>query len=343
MRKIEVIRGWMLMTVLAVFAVLVSKLVVVGGKNPVEAVLVALILGMIIGNLRLTPAFCAAGIKAYEKLLILGIVLLGSAVTLGALKGAAKALVVIAVTMTASFWLIVLAARLLKLPENLPAKGGSRSRTAPPEAPPGTAPRQEGRAAIPQEAGEEPGEDLALLQCQDFLDPIDRVLRVLVRRLDLRFGLGAERLEELVELLRRPVERDHLLLELGPAKPERVALLEKPRENPVDLLHLLRRQLHAVDEDEKRETGRFAHVVLRPEQALRARRNRRDQSQQDRHRCDPESFSSHVRFLLFVTRPPVRYEAAVNGAVQTCGGSVKSPTGWTGWRGCGKLAPRSRR
>jgi uncharacterized integral membrane protein (TIGR00698 family) len=119
MRKIEVIRGWMLMTVLAVFAVLVSKLVVVGGKNPVEAVLVALILGMIIGNLRLTPAFCAAGIKAYEKLLILGIVLLGSAVTLGALKGAAKALVVIAVTMTASFWLIVLAARLLKLPEKL--------------------------------------------------------------------------------------------------------------------------------------------------------------------------------------------------------------------------------
>jgi uncharacterized integral membrane protein (TIGR00698 family) len=107
------------MTALAAAAVLVSRLVVVGGKNPVEAVLVALVLGMIIGNFRITPGFCAAGIKAYEKVLILGIVLLGSAVTLGALQGAAKALVVIVITMSASFWLIVLASRLLRLPEKL--------------------------------------------------------------------------------------------------------------------------------------------------------------------------------------------------------------------------------
>jgi uncharacterized integral membrane protein (TIGR00698 family) len=107
------------MIALAAAAEALSRLVVVGGSHPVEPVLVALLLGLLAGNLRIVPGACASGVKAYEKALILGIVLLGSSFTLEALRSTAGALVVILVTMSVSFWLILFFARLFGLPRKL--------------------------------------------------------------------------------------------------------------------------------------------------------------------------------------------------------------------------------
>jgi uncharacterized membrane protein YadS len=80
--RLQPVWGWLLMIALAAAAEALSRLVVVGGSHPVEPVLVALLLGLLAGNLRIVPGACASGVKAYEKALILGIVLLGSSFTL---------------------------------------------------------------------------------------------------------------------------------------------------------------------------------------------------------------------------------------------------------------------
>ena len=76
--KKEFLPGWILMLVVALIATSLSKLVEVGGKHPIEAVVIAIILGILLRNLGLVPKICLPGIKSFEKILILGIVLIGA-------------------------------------------------------------------------------------------------------------------------------------------------------------------------------------------------------------------------------------------------------------------------
>src|SRR5712671_5419256 len=69
--------GWGLMIVLSLLALAASKLVVIGGKEPIEASALVVIFGIVLKNLWGVPRLFVPGVKAAEKLLVLGIVLMG--------------------------------------------------------------------------------------------------------------------------------------------------------------------------------------------------------------------------------------------------------------------------
>jgi uncharacterized integral membrane protein (TIGR00698 family) len=69
--------GWLLLLALALPSLWVSAQIVIGGKEPVEASALVVVLGMVLRNAGRVPAVCLPGIKAAEKLLVLGIVLMG--------------------------------------------------------------------------------------------------------------------------------------------------------------------------------------------------------------------------------------------------------------------------
>ncbi|MGB3862164.1 MAG: putative sulfate exporter family transporter [Candidatus Aminicenantaceae bacterium] len=118
--KKEFLPGWILMLVVALIATSLSKLVEVGGKHPIEAVVIAIILGILLRNLGLVPKICIPGIKAFEKILILGIVLIGSSLNFKnfASQGL-HILTIIVVTMTISFFVIYILGKVFKLPSAL--------------------------------------------------------------------------------------------------------------------------------------------------------------------------------------------------------------------------------
>lgn len=69
--------GWLLLLTLAVPSVWLSSQIVIGGKEPVEASALVVILGIVVRNAVGLPRICQPGVKAAEKLLIFGIVLMG--------------------------------------------------------------------------------------------------------------------------------------------------------------------------------------------------------------------------------------------------------------------------
>ncbi|MFT3878972.1 MAG: putative sulfate exporter family transporter [Gemmatales bacterium] len=112
--------GWALMCVLSLLAMGVSKLVVIGGNQPLEASALAVIFGIILRNAWKLPAPCVPGVKAAEKLLVLGIVLMGFGLNYEKVfKGSGEMLTVILVTMTIGFLSIYLLSRWAKLSEKL--------------------------------------------------------------------------------------------------------------------------------------------------------------------------------------------------------------------------------
>jgi len=114
--KTEFLPGWILMLAVGIAATFLSKLVVVGGKSPIEAAVIAIVLGILIRNAGIVPKVCAPGIKAFEKVLILGIVLIGASLdfrNIGA-QGP-KMLIVILMTMGVSFLVIYSLGKAFKL------------------------------------------------------------------------------------------------------------------------------------------------------------------------------------------------------------------------------------
>lgn len=90
--------------------------------KPVEAAIVAIIIGVLLRNLKLIPAVFDPGIKAFEKPLILGIILYGAALDFGKILAQGPAiLITIVVTMTVGFVSIYLLGRAFKLPPRLAA------------------------------------------------------------------------------------------------------------------------------------------------------------------------------------------------------------------------------
>ncbi len=118
--KKEFIPGWVLMLLVGIVALFLSKLVVIGGKNPVEAAALAVILGILLRNIRIVPNVCHPGIKAFEKILILGIVLIGASLDFRNIGSQGlKMLAVILTTMFVSFFVIYFLGKVFKLPTSL--------------------------------------------------------------------------------------------------------------------------------------------------------------------------------------------------------------------------------
>jgi len=108
------------MFIVAIAATSLSKLVEVGGKHPVEAAVIAIVLGILLRNFKLVPKTFLPGIKAFEKILILGIVLIGASLNFKnfASQGL-HILVIIVVTMAVSFFVIYFLGKVFNLPSAL--------------------------------------------------------------------------------------------------------------------------------------------------------------------------------------------------------------------------------
>lgn len=118
--KSAYVGGWVLMTAIALCASLISKLVVVGGKEPLEPAIIAITIGMLLRNRGRVPLECEAGVKKSEHLLMLGIVLMGAELHFARLVQQGVAILsVIVVTMFAGIAVIYSVGRLLRLPRAL--------------------------------------------------------------------------------------------------------------------------------------------------------------------------------------------------------------------------------
>lgn len=108
------------MTVIALCALFISKLVTVGGKEPLEPAIIAILLGMMLRNRGRVPLSCETGVKKSEHVLIAGIVLMGAELDfMRLLEQGAAILTVIMVTMLAGIGAIYGLGRLLRLPRAL--------------------------------------------------------------------------------------------------------------------------------------------------------------------------------------------------------------------------------
>jgi uncharacterized integral membrane protein (TIGR00698 family) len=108
------------MAMVAACALLVSKLVVVAGNEPLEPALLAISLGMLVRSRGHIPAACEAGLARSEHVLSAGIVLMGVELQFARLIEQGFAiLVVIVVTMLAGIACIYALGRVFRLPRAL--------------------------------------------------------------------------------------------------------------------------------------------------------------------------------------------------------------------------------
>jgi len=118
--KKDYLPGWLLMLGVVLVSIFVSRLIVIRGNHPVETALLTIVIGILLRNIRLVPKMCLPGVKAFEKLLILGIVLIGASLnykTIG--SQGLNMLVVIVATMNISFFIIYWMGRFFLLPKPL--------------------------------------------------------------------------------------------------------------------------------------------------------------------------------------------------------------------------------
>jgi len=117
--RVGLIPGWLLMLVVAIVSRFISQMVVVGGQHPIEAIVIGLVIGIVLRNLRIVPKVCYGGIAKFETILVWGIVFLGASLTLEILKLEPYALIVLAVTMCSAFALIYYLAGKMGLKKKL--------------------------------------------------------------------------------------------------------------------------------------------------------------------------------------------------------------------------------
>jgi len=118
--KKEFLPGWILMLGIGLVSMFLSKLIVIGGKNPIESVVIAIILGILFRNSGLLPRIFLPGIKAFEKILILGIVLIGASLNFQTIGSqGVKMLAIILTTMIVSFFVIYVLGKIFQLPTAL--------------------------------------------------------------------------------------------------------------------------------------------------------------------------------------------------------------------------------
>lgn len=109
-----------LMGLIALVAFLLSKTLVVSSRHPLEATAVAIIIGVFVRFSGLLPAKTLQTLKVYEKILIWGIIFIGASLNFREIANQGpKILLVIGLTMTLSFSLIMALSRLFRLPTDL--------------------------------------------------------------------------------------------------------------------------------------------------------------------------------------------------------------------------------
>lgn len=118
--KKEFVPGWILMTVVAAVSLILSNQITAGGKHPLEATALAVVLGVLARNLKLVPAAFHAGIKTFEKFLIWGVILIGATLNFKDFRSQGpQMLTIILGTMLVSYLVIYALGRLFKLPWTL--------------------------------------------------------------------------------------------------------------------------------------------------------------------------------------------------------------------------------
>lgn len=116
----ELIPGLVLLFLVGWGAQFLAELVQVGGKHVLEASAVAIVIGICIRNLGALPQNCKSGVAAFEKLLILGVVLMGVSLDIHTVKEQGVSILAIIVTiMAASYALIFLLGKAFSLSETL--------------------------------------------------------------------------------------------------------------------------------------------------------------------------------------------------------------------------------
>jgi len=116
----QYVTGWSLLAVIALVASVISSMIEVAGKHPLEAAILAIVIGMVLSNSSTIPRSCESGVKAFEKPLALGIVLLGASFNYYQFFEQGFALLLIVVgTMLTGLIAIVLFAYFLRLPPKL--------------------------------------------------------------------------------------------------------------------------------------------------------------------------------------------------------------------------------
>lgn len=112
----QLIPGWILILLVTISAHLLSTIISIGGKHPIEASVLAIVLGITIRSLKRVPNLCESGVKAFEKPLVLGIVLVGASLNFSKILDQGLALVgIILCTMTVGFLVVYLLSRAMKL------------------------------------------------------------------------------------------------------------------------------------------------------------------------------------------------------------------------------------
>ena len=120
MLKTENIPGWLLMILLAAGSLLLSNQITAGGKHPLEATALAVVIGVLARNLGLVPRAFHPGIRTFEKFLTLGIILIGATLNFKDFRSQGpRMLSIILVTMLVSYLVIYALGRLFKLPWTL--------------------------------------------------------------------------------------------------------------------------------------------------------------------------------------------------------------------------------
>jgi len=110
------IPGWILLVIIGFASTKLSLLVELGGKHPLEASAIAIIIGVLIRNVFGIPKICSAGVLTGEKLLIAGVVLLGASLDFASIEAQGpKLLCVVLLTMVVAFFLIVALGRAFSL------------------------------------------------------------------------------------------------------------------------------------------------------------------------------------------------------------------------------------
>jgi uncharacterized integral membrane protein (TIGR00698 family) len=118
--KVEYLPGWLIMLAIALVSVLISGMVVVGGKNPVEPAVLAIMLGILLANAGLIPKAGREGIRVFETPLILGIVLIGAGLDVATVMSQGVAMLTVVVgTMVIAFWSIYYLGKAFGLTQRL--------------------------------------------------------------------------------------------------------------------------------------------------------------------------------------------------------------------------------
>ena len=116
-----VIVGWIVMALIAILSKWISKLIVINGTNPFEAMMVGIIIGAVARNAGLFPKKWEPYLKKFETPLLWGIMLLGAGFSIKVASELPLSLIVIFTTMLVGFFFIYFMGRKMGLPDKLSA------------------------------------------------------------------------------------------------------------------------------------------------------------------------------------------------------------------------------